>query len=153
MNTLRLTIASLMLSLAIMSGYADAKPPQQGETKPKRFRDLVPDEPPPGDPALIKPNPLTLEVVIDLKGKVTLNLAPAGTTDNTRPLLKRLKQIFAEREQNRVYEPGGEEEMKIAKAVFIRAPKSTRYAAAVKVVDAIMSAGGNPIGLQIDNPK
>lgn len=153
MNTLRLTIASLMLSLAMMAGYVEAKPLQQGETKPKRLRDLVPDEPPPGDPARIRPHPLTLEVVIDLAGTVTLNLAPAGTTDDTRPLVKKLKRIFAERKQKRVYEPGGEEEMRIAKAVFIRAPVSTRYAAVVRVVNAIKSAGGDPIGLQTDDPK
>lgn len=138
-----------MFSLAILPGHAGAKLPQQGETKPKRFRDFVPEQPPPTDPALIKPNSLTLVVDIDLAGKVTLNHKPAGTTRNTRPLAKRLKQIFAEREQNRVYEPGGEAEMKVAKAVFMRVPKSARYVAVVRVVDAIKAAGGNPIGLQI----
>ncbi len=142
-----------MLSLAIMSGYAGAEPLQQGETKPKRFKDLVPDAPPPGDPAEIKPHPLTLEVVIDLAGNVTLNLEPAGTTDDTRPLLKRLKRILARRVQNHVYEPGGEAEKKIAKAVFVRVPKSARYGAVVKVIDAIKAAGGGPIGLQVDDPK
>jgi biopolymer transport protein ExbD len=153
MNTSRLPIAALLLSLAILSGHAEAKLLQQGETKPKRFKDLLPDEPRPTDPALIKPNPLTLEVRIDLAGKVTLNLQPMGTTNNTRPLVKRLKRIFAEREQNRVSQPGAETEIKIAKAVFIRAPKSTRYAAVVKVVDAIRSAGGDPIGVHVDDMK
>lgn len=153
MNTSRLLIASLMLSLAIMPGRAEAKLLQQVEIKPKPFKDLVPDEPPPTDPALIKPNPLTLEVVIDLAGKVTLNRERAGTTDNTRPLVKRLKRIFAERERNRVHEPGADEEMRIAKAVFVRAPSSARYVAVVKVIDAIKSAGGNPIGLQVDDTK
>jgi biopolymer transport protein ExbD len=140
-----------MLSLAIMSGYPEAKLLQQPETKPERLKDLLPDEPPPVDPALIKPHPLTLVVSIDLAGKVMLNHERAGTTDNTRPLLKRLKRIFAERKRNRAYEPGSEAEMKIAKAVFIRAPKSARYVAVVRVVDAIKAAGGNPIGLQIDD--
>lgn len=151
MNTLRLPIAALMLSLALMSGYVEAKPLQEGQTKPKRFKDLLPDEPPPVDPALIKPNPLTLVVSIALTGKVTLNFESAGTTDNTKPLVKRLKRILAERKQKRVYEPGGEEERRIAAAVFIRAPKSTRYVAVVRVIDAIKAAGGNPIGLQIDD--
>jgi biopolymer transport protein ExbD len=153
MNTLRLPIATLMLSLAIMSGCAEAKLLQQVETKPRPFKDLVPNEPPPTDPALIKPNPLTLEVDIDITGKVTLNRERAGTTDNTRPLLKRLKRIFAERERNRVYEPRGEEEMRIAKAVFVRAPSSARYVAVVRVIDAIRSAGGSPIGLHVDDSK
>jgi biopolymer transport protein ExbD len=142
-----------MLSLALMSGYAEAKLLQQAETKPKPFKDLVPAEPPPTDSAPIKPNPLTLVVGIDVAGNVTLNLESAGTTDNTRPLVKRLKRIFAERKQNRVYEPGAETEMKIAKAVLIRAPESARYAAVVRVVDAIRAAGGNPIGLEIDDTK
>jgi len=153
MNISRLALASFMLSLVILSGHAEAKLLQQGEPKPKRFRDLVPNEPPPIDPALIKPNPLTLVVGIDLAGKVTLNLKPAGTTSNTRLLVKRLKRILAERKHNRVYEPGAEEEMRIASAVFIRAPKSARYVAVVRVIDAIKSAGGNPIGLQIDDTK
>ena len=142
-----------MLSLAILSGHAEAKLLQQVETKPELLRDLVPGQLPPTDPAQITPHPLTLEVVIDLAGNVTLNLEPVGTTRNTRPLLKRLKRIFAEREENRVYAPGAEAEKKIAKAVFVRAPRSARYAAVVKVIDAIKAAGGNPIGLQIDEPN
>lgn len=153
MNTSRLPVASLLLALAILSGYAGAKPLQQGETKPKRFRDLVPDAPPPTDPALVKPNPLTLVVGIEPDGKVTLNLEPAGTTDDTRPLVKRLKHIFAERKRKRVYEPRAEAKMKIATAVYIRAPSSARYAAVVKVVDAVKTAGGDPIGLHVDDAK
>jgi len=153
MNTSRLPIVSLMLSLTTLFGCAAAKQLQQVETKPKRFKELVPAEPPPIDQSLIKPNPLTLVVDIDLTGKVTLNLEPAGTTDDTRPLVRRLKRIIAERKHNRVYEPGGEEEMRIAKAIFVRAPKSARYVAVVRVINAIKSAGGNPIGLQIDDTK
>jgi|GEM_PF-3111010 len=141
-----------MLSLAILSGHAGAKPLQQVDTKSERLRDSAPEQLPPADPAQIKPHPLTLEVVIDLAGNVTLNLEPAGTTRNTRPLVKRLKRVFAERERNRVYAPGAEAEMKIAKAVFVRVPSSARYVAVVKVIDAIKAAGGNPIGLQIDDP-
>jgi biopolymer transport protein ExbD len=140
-----------MLSLAILFGCAETKLSQQIETRPKPFRDFVPDKPPPTDPAQIKPHPLTLEVVIDAAGKVTLNLEPVGTTDDTRPLMKRLKRIFARRKQNRVYEPGGEEEMRIARSVLIRAPKTTRYVAVVRVVDAVKAAGGDPIGLQVDD--
>jgi biopolymer transport protein ExbD len=142
-----------MIALALMSGCAEAKLLPQVETKPKRFKDLVPDEPPQVDPAQIKPHPLTLVVGIDHAGKVTLNLEPAGSTDNTRPLVKRLRRIFAERTRNRAYEPGGEKEMRIAKAVFIKAPKSTKYVAVVRVIDAIRLAGGNPIGMQIDDTK
>ncbi|HEX8130076.1 MAG TPA: biopolymer transporter ExbD [Pyrinomonadaceae bacterium] len=154
MNILRLPIASLMLSLAFMYVYAGAKlPQQQVETKPKPCKESVPDEPPPADPALVKPNPLTLVVSIDPEDQVTLNLEPAGTTEDTRPLVKRLKRILAERKQNRVYEPGAEAELKIAKAVLICAPESTRYGALVRVIDAIRSAGGDPIGLQVEDIK
>jgi biopolymer transport protein ExbD len=153
MNIPRLRIATLLLSLAIASGGAASALPQPVQTKPKPLKDSAPPEPSPTDPAPVKPHPLTLVVGIDLAGKVTLNLEPAGSTDNTRPLVKRLRRIFAERTRNRVYEPGGEKEMRIAKLVYITAPESAKYVAVVRVINAIKLAGGNPIGLQIDDTK
>lgn len=153
MNISRLAIVPLTLALAISCVCVEAKSQQQGETKPKGAKKALPDEPPYTDPATVKPNALTLVVVIDLTGELTLNLEPAGTTDDTRPLVERLEQILAERKQNSVYEPGAEAEMKVASTVLIRAPKSTRYAAVVKVIDAVRSAGGDPIGLETDDTK
>jgi biopolymer transport protein ExbD len=45
------------------------------------------------------------------------------------------------------------EEDRIAKAVFVKAPRSMKYVEVVKVIDAIKGAGGNPIGIQIDDTK
>jgi len=124
--------------------------------KPTRFKALVPSEPPPSTEP-IKPNPLTLVVSIESDFSLKLNLDGAGSTNDTGPLSAKLTQIFKERRDNRAYEPGKEnrtdlaEEDRIAKAVFVKAPRSLKYVEVVKVIDAIKGAGGNPIGLQIDD--
>jgi biopolymer transport protein TolR len=124
--------------------------------KPTRFKALVPSEPPPSTEP-IKPNPLTLVVSIEGDLSLKLNLEGAGSTNDTAPLSTKLTQIFKERRANRAYEPGKEtrtdlpEEDRIAKAVFVKAPRSLKYVEVVKVIDAIKGAGGNPIGLQIDD--
>ncbi|HJR06596.1 MAG TPA: biopolymer transporter ExbD [Pyrinomonadaceae bacterium] len=124
--------------------------------KPTRFKALVPSEPPQTNEP-IKPNPLTLVVSIEGDLSLKLNLEGAGSTNDTAPLSTKLTQIFKERRANRAYEPGKEtridlpEEDRIAKAVFVKAPRSLKYVEVVKVIDAIKGAGGNPIGLQIDD--
>jgi biopolymer transport protein ExbD len=124
--------------------------------KPTRFKALVPSEPPPTT-EVVKPNPLTLVVAIESDLSLKLNLDSAGSANDTAPLSTKLSQIFRERRDNRAYEPGKEnrvdlpEEERIAKAVFVKAPRSLKYVEVVKVIDAIKGAGGNPIGLQIDD--
>jgi biopolymer transport protein ExbD len=124
--------------------------------KPTRFKALVPSEPPPSN-VEIKPNPLTLVVSIDKDLKLKLNLDDTGSVNDTAPLSQRLSAIFQDRRANHAYEPGKEtrvdlpEEERIAKAVFVKAPRSLPYGEVVKVIDAIKGAGGNPIGLQIDD--
>ena len=124
--------------------------------KPTRFKALVPSEPPPSQEE-VKPNPLTLVVSIEGDLSLKLNLESAGATNDTAPLSTKLTQIFRERRANRAYEPGKEtrvdlpEEDRIAKAVFVKAPRSLKYVEVIKVIDAIKGAGGNPIGLQIDD--
>ncbi len=124
--------------------------------KPTRFKALVPSEPPPTT-EVIKPNPLTLVVAIESDLSLKLNLDAAGSANDTAPLSTKLTQIFKERRDNRAYEPGKEnrmdlpEEERIAKAVFVKAPRSLKYVEVVKVIDAIKGAGGNPIGLQIND--
>ncbi|HKP72543.1 MAG TPA: biopolymer transporter ExbD [Pyrinomonadaceae bacterium] len=124
--------------------------------KPTRFKALVPSEPPPTD-VPIKPNPLTLVVSIEKDLKLKLNMDDAGATNDTAPLSTKLTSIFQDRRNNHAYEPGKEnrmdlpEEERIAKAVFVKAPRSLKYLEVVKVIDAIKGAGGNPIGLQIDD--
>lgn len=124
--------------------------------KPTRFKALVPSEPPESQEPVL-PNPLTLVVSIESDLALKLNLEGAGATNDTAPLSTKLTQIFKERRANRAYEPGKEnrtdlpEEDRIAKAVFVKAPRSLKYLEVVKVIDAIKGAGGNPIGLQIDD--
>lgn len=124
--------------------------------KPTRFKALVPSEPPPSQEE-VKPNPLTLVVAIEGDLSLKLNLESAGATNDTAPLSTKLAQIFKDRRANRAYAPGKEsrvdlpEEERIEKSVFVKAPRSLKYIEVVKVIDAIKGAGGNPIGLQIDD--
>lgn len=124
--------------------------------KPTRFKALVPSEPPPSQEE-VKPNPLTLVVSIESDLSLKLNLESAGATNDTAPLSTKLTQIFRDRRANRAYSPGKEsrldlpEEERIEKSVFVKAPRSLKYLEVVKVIDAIKGAGGNPIGLQIDD--
>ena len=124
--------------------------------KPTRFKALVPSEPPPTNEP-VKPNPLTLVVSIEKDLSLKLNLDSVGSVNDTAPLSQRLAATFQERRQQRAYAPGMEnrmdlpEEEKIAKAVFVKAPRSMKYVEVVKVIDAIKGAGGNPIGLQLDD--
>ena len=124
--------------------------------KPTRFKALVPSEPPPTD-EIVKPNPLTLVVAIEPDLKLKLNMEDAGSVNDPSPLSQRLAATFQERRANRAYEPGKEnrtdlpEEERIAKSVFVKAPRSMKYVEVVKVIDAIKGAGANPIGLQIDD--
>jgi biopolymer transport protein ExbD len=124
--------------------------------KPTRFKALVPTEPPQTNEP-VKPNPLTLVVTIEKDLSLKLNLDNAGSVNDPAPLSQRLTQVFRERRENRAYAPGMEsrqdlsEEERIAKAVFVKAPRSMGYGDVVKVIDAIKGAGGNPIGLQIDD--
>ena len=124
--------------------------------KPTRFKALVPSEPPPSQEP-VKPNPLTLVVSIEKDLGLKLNLDAVGSVNDTAPLSQKLAATFQERRQTRAYAPGMEnrmdlpEEERIAKAVFVKAPRSMKYVEVVKVIDAIKGAGGNPIGLQIDD--
>jgi biopolymer transport protein ExbD len=124
--------------------------------RPTRFKALVPSEPPPTNEP-VKPNPLTLVVSVESDLSLKLNLDAAGSVNDPAPLSQQLTRIFQDRRNNRAYAPGMEnrtdlpEEQRIAKAVFVKAPRSMKYVEVVKVIDAIKGAGGNPIGLQIDD--
>ena len=96
-----------------------------------------------------KPNPLTLVVGIN-KGdmKVTLNNEDAGDVSNPELLTNKLSQIFKDRENNGVIREGTNE---VEKTVFIKSPKSVPYGSVARVIDAVKTAGAEPIGLQIDD--
>jgi biopolymer transport protein ExbD len=125
--------------------------------KPTRFKALVPQQPPKEQQQISKPNPLTLIVTIDSNNKIKLNNDDIGSVDDTSALSKKLSQIFAERRQKHAYDPSLadnpnlSEEEKIAKSVFIKAPRRINYGDVVKVIDAVKGAGANPVGLQIDD--
>lgn len=117
--------------------------------KPSRFEAKVPAEPKDQPQADVKPNPLTLVVAINKDTKVvTLNNEPFGDVTDTQKLSDKLRDIFKERETNRVFRDLTNE---VEKTLFIKSPKSVKYGEVVRVIDAAKSAGASPIGLQIDD--
>ncbi len=117
-------------------------------SKPSRFKAQVPAEPKPEDQTVAKPNPLTLVVAVAKDGKVTLNNEEAGDVLDSSLLTNKLSQIFKDRENNGVLRENTNE---VEKTVFMKAPKSVAYGNMVRVIDAVKSAGAEPIGLQIDD--
>jgi biopolymer transport protein ExbD len=118
--------------------------------KPSRFETKVPaepkDEPNQAPP---KPNPLTLVVSISNPDmKIQLNTEAMGDITDTSAITAKLSQIFKDRESNGVYKEGTNE---IEKTVFVKGPKSVKYGEIVKLIDAIKTAGAQPVGLQVDN--
>lgn len=123
--------------------------------KPTDFKTKIPQQPN-SDEAI--PNPDTLIVAIDSDSSLRLNKEDkSGTIEEPEKLVERLTVIFRERTANQVYSQNAElkNEMsvdeKIEKTVFIKAPRSIGYGKVVKVIDAIKTAGANPISLQIDD--
>lgn len=117
--------------------------------KPSRFEAKVPAEPKPDDQTVAKPNPLTLVVAVNKSDlKLQLNNQDAGDVTNPDALVNQLTTIFAGRTANGAFREGTNE---VEKTVFIKSPRSVRYGDVVKVIDAVKSAGAQPIGLQIDD--
>ncbi len=117
--------------------------------KPSRFAAKVPAEPKDLQNVNIKPNPLTLVVGIDKDTrKISLNNEPYGDVTDTEKLKNKLLEIFKERENNGAFREGTNE---VEKTLFIKSPKSVKYGDVVKVIDAVKTAGAEPIGLQIDD--
>ena len=103
-----------------------------------------------------KPNPLVLVVSIGGDMQLKLNLDSIGSVTDTTQLGARLAQIFAERTKQHAYKPGMEtatnvnEEDRIEKTVIIKAPRSSKYADVIRVIDALRGSGANPVELEID---
>lgn len=116
-------------------------------SKPSRFKAQVPAEPK-EEISQAKPNPLTLVVAVASDGKVTLNNENFGDVTDASLLTQKLVQIFKERADNGTMRPDSNE---VEKTVFMKAPKSVAYGNMVKVIDAVKTAGAEPIGLQIDD--
>lgn len=115
--------------------------------KPSRFKALAPTPPDPRQPPPDVANNLTLQVAILPDFKLQLNTKDMGSVNDTGTLSTTLAQTFKERERMGTVKFGTNE---IEKTVFIKAPKSIKYGEVVKVIDAVKSAGANPVGLQLD---
>jgi biopolymer transport protein ExbD len=117
--------------------------------KPSKFEAKVPAEPKPDNQTVAKPNPLTLVVAINKTDlKLALNNQPAGDVTDASSLTSQLSEIFKERDARGAFREGTNE---VEKTVFIKSPRSVRYGDVVKVIDAVKTAGAQPIGLQIDD--
>ncbi|HLL99993.1 MAG TPA: biopolymer transporter ExbD [Pyrinomonadaceae bacterium] len=118
-------------------------------SKPSRFEAKVPAEPKPDEQNLVlKPNPNTLIVFVDKENKIKLNQDDMGNIADPSSLINKLTETFNYRDANGVFREGTNE---TEKTVFIKAPRSVKYGEVAKVVDAVKSAGAQPVGLQIDD--
>lgn len=115
--------------------------------KPTDFKAKLPQEP--KTTLDVEPNPLMLVVSLDSDSAIKLNNEKEnfGNSEDTAPLVEKLKNVFNEREQNMAFDENG----KVIKTVFIKAPRSLAYGKVIKAVDAIKTAGAEPISLQIDD--
>lgn len=115
--------------------------------KPTDFKTKVPAEP--KDMKNIEPNPYTLVVSLDSDSTINLNNGKEsfGNVEDAAPIIEKLKAVFKEREQNMAFDENG----KVPKTVFIKAPRNLAYGKVVKAVDAVKIAGAEPISLQIDD--
>lgn len=115
--------------------------------KPTDFKTKVPAEP--KDSLDVEPNPFTLVVSLDSDSAIKLNNEKEifGNSEDAAPIIAKLKNVFEERERNMAFDENG----KVQKTVFIKAPRSLPYGKVVKAVDAVKIAGAEPISLQIDD--
>src|SRR5919107_544076 len=112
--------------------------------KPSRFKADIPTQRDPNeDLSKLKPNPLTLVVSIATDLSIKLNQDNMGSVNDTAPLAQRLAQVFQQRKEQRAYKVGMEtaatvnEDERIEKTVFVKAPRALKYGDVVKVIDAI----------------
>ncbi|RMG00428.1 MAG: hypothetical protein D6735_13680 [Acidobacteria bacterium] len=118
-------------------------------SKPTRFEAKVPAEPKPQQENVnILPNPNALIVFVSKDGKLRLNRDDMGNLSNPDPLIQKLREVFNYREREGIFREGTNE---VEKTVFIKAPRSIRYGDVAKVIDAVKTAGAQPVGLQIDD--
>ena len=81
-------------------------------------------------------------VLIDDDGKLRLNSQEAGTTSDTSQLRAQLEQYFRERGDR-----------SSGRTVLVKASRKLSYAEVIKVIDAAKGAGGDPVGLEVADPK
>lgn len=115
-------------------------------TRPSSMDARIPSEP--DLKPFVKENPQTLVVGISNDLTMTLNLKLTDSSvDSPEKLITELRSIFTKREENNATDDSG---TKIAKTVFIKAPRNISYGVIAKAVDAVKMAGADPVSLQID---
>lgn len=122
------------------------------------------------DLSKFKPNPLMLVAAVlpDLqlelnhdkglrRGGLCFGSAPKGFGSDPANLKFFLACLFDHRSKERAFRIGMETRndvplgQRIEKTVYVKAPRSAKYADVLRVIDAIKEAGANPIGLQLDD--
>ncbi|MDQ4121176.1 MAG: biopolymer transporter ExbD [Acidobacteriota bacterium] len=91
-----------------------------------------------------KSDSVGLIVTVEGDGKIKLNSKP----ETSSSLAVKLRNIFQQRKQKRVFRLGSREE--IEKTVLIKAPLSAKFGDLVTVIEIIKNTGADPIGLLID---
>jgi biopolymer transport protein TolR len=115
-------------------------------SKSARFKALVPE--PPNDQDLKStPSDLNLRVDLNADGELALNSLPEGSISDTAVLTRALSNLFTERTRLGTVDPVSG---KPATTVYIKAPRNVPYGKVASVIDSVKTAGGAPIGLQID---
>lgn len=103
--------------------------------KPHRFEAKIPEKPP-EELRDTPPDPFSLLVTIPRSGGgYKLNTQEARDLND---LLTQLESAITGRPADR-------------KAVFIKGPRTLAYGEVIKVIDIVKQAGGQPIGLQIED--
>ena len=118
--------------------------------KPANFRDLVPQSAEELNKQA-KESDWTILVTVDAERRVFFRKEQVGTCDDVGPLEERVRQAI-ERNRQSARDHGNEESLKSANTVFLSAPDNLTYGDVSKVVEALKKAGGDPIGLQMENP-
>ncbi len=89
-----------------------------------------------------------LNVALKDDGSLTLNSMNYGNLSNTDVLTDRLKELFANRKQNRVMEPNSE---RAVKATGVKIPQTAKYGDLITVIRAVRDGGADPIVLLLND--
>ena len=113
--------------------------------KPARFQMKIPASPDSHRPLATSTEALVVTLGADLKLALN-NERSLGTPNDPGALIAKLKSTIRQREANGMIDDNGN----VIKTVFIKAPRSIEYGNVVKVIDAVKTAGAEPMALQVD---
>jgi biopolymer transport protein ExbD len=136
--TVSLAIIALVMSYGLWTDYKKAREAETAlanmeANKPERFKVVVPPE-----DSRASESPTQLVVSVYESGALMLNAQQAGTISDMSQLRSKLEQVFHER---------GDQQPD--RAVFVRTPRTLKYAEVTKVIDVVKQAGAYPVGLQV----